>query len=264
MICFKYNWHVGIIHQKWKFIIPFMGAIFNSFIVWLKRTTSFITAYQATPNYYDYLYEILKGCYPYNPNTKSYFELPLVYFLCFVGFLFILNNQVTQDLYEFAPVVLTRIKKRYIWLLGKYLWGGCAAAVYWIIIYSTTLAFSILMDGDIISIFDLSVEKSLVIFAVPVAVFSTIACVYITLSLIWKPIFSVVIISGCICAAAFLDNKWLLLNQMMLVRSQSFGTFQNGTTPTFTLLYSSFISITFLLLGLVKIRNMDILKKEQE
>lgn len=234
-------------------------------MVWLNAASYPIKEISRPPNLYDFIFSILKGCSPYNPESKRYFELPLSFFLCFIGFLFILGNQITQELYDSAPVILTRLRHRYTWLIGKYLWGILTAILYWTLIYLITIFFAFLAGGEIFSVLtSYSLEQLVTLFVIPFMVFFAVSVIYITLSLLVSPIISTVIVSGLVCASAFLDNKWLLLNHTMLLRSKCFTGAEDGITPLFTILYSTLVCLVFFCIGLTQFEKMDILKRKEE
>lgn len=258
---FKYNFWRYIYSSKKKFLLPILLTVTYCIPIYLAyMQTSFATG---TPTLYEYLFGVLKGCPPYNPEIKSYFEIPLLFFLYYIVFLFMLGNQIAQELFESGPVVLTRVKRRRTWLGGIYLFGCFAAFVFWALVYLTAFLFSSFSLGNTFaSLQGMTSQQLCAFFLVPAIIFSVTGIMHITFCLFMPSIISIGVILSLVCASAFLDSKWLLFNHLMLVRRAEF--FFTDTTFLFTSCYATLVGAICVSIGILRIGHMDILKREEK
>ena len=215
----------------------------------------------------DYLFYVLKGMAVIRPEEMDP-EINVFWILYNFMIVFIVSYYPFKDLAGYGQQILLRSRKRSFWWLSKCIWAVTCVLIYYLLTYCIISIF-VLFTGGNFSIFlqcDISQTNALNIkdagvllligIALPVAASVSLSLLQLVLSLILKPILSIMIILALIVLSIFICSDWAIGNYTMVARSSYM--IAEGVDPTNGLIIMGTLSVCSVLAGLFVFKRKNI------
>lgn len=216
----------------------------------------------ASLSFGDFLFWVLRGTVLFHPETNM--------FWIFYNFMivFIVSYYPFKDLAGYGQQILLRSGKRSFWWFGKCIWAVTCVVIYYLLTYCiisvfvlfTGGNFSIFLQCDIFQTNALKIKDAgvllLIGIALPVAASVSLSLLQLVLSLILKPILSIMIILALIVLSIFICSDWAIGNYTMVARSSYM--IAEGVDPTNGLIIMGTLSVCSVLAGLFVFKRKNI------
>lgn len=215
----------------------------------------------------DFLFFVFKGMAIIDPNDMS---LDINVFWLVYNFLiaFIVSYYPFKDLNGYGQQILMRSQKRSFWWLGKCIWTLSSVFVYYLLTYLVISVF-VLFSGGSLSIFpQYSIQSAdmpglqnigdvfLIGIVMPILTSVCLSLLQLLLSLILKPVLSIIIILAIMTFSIFICADWSIGNYTMIARSSYMV--ENGVDPANGLIIVVTLSVLSVIAGVFLFRRKDI------
>lgn len=230
----------GILAQYKKFILEFlmfvaMGVMYSVEYLNALNTQEVVRAEGATVG--DYLLFFIAGIPVYDPKDQEQFMFPVLWLLVILTAAFFCLYYPYENLKQSGRTMLYLSNSRSVWWFSKCTWVTCSVAVFFIIAYFAT-ALTAVISGARLTLETTTYSPYLIgfgvrslkdgpwnilplLFALP---FITLAAclLQLTLSMVFKPIFSYIAASMLLLASSYFSTPLLIGNYAMAARSSYF------------------------------------------
>lgn len=268
----------GVISEYIKYIIAFAVMLFLcvSFSTSVKHgfTVNKIDSNSMTIT--DVILNIFKGMKPYDPASKTQFDMPTAYILLNVILAFIIGNYPMNDLLGFGKNVLVRTKNRATWWISKCIWNVISVICFYTILIVTifvicailgkvsfepTISICTKITGIDITQKTHYVDIVMLIFTVymlPILTSLALSMLQMTIAFITSPVISYMVIVAIFVGGAFYNNQLLPGNYFMILRNQTL--LDGGFNTYFAILEDISIFIISALVGYIYFKKIDIIE----
>lgn len=268
----KFDFAQGVFKQYVKFIIIFLFVVISCLDFYAQLRAFNCTGF----TYGHFLLYIFGGIEEYIPSPSKPFPVPFRWLLWHFLILYFTLHYMHDDLTGFGQSLIYRCKSRTMWWLSKCVWNAVYVFAFYVIGWITALGFSVICKAEIS--FDITPMPMLLSFGekqivcehydlifqltvLPLLVSVAVSLVQMTMSLIIKPMLSFVISAVIFISSAYKLSPWLLGNYAMAVRSDT--AVVNGLSETVGAVFSAFISICGIIIGICIFRKYSILNSKE-
>lgn len=264
----KYDIKQGMHTNLWKFILglmPFFASVL------MASKVELTTAY--TPSFFDCIFFLFKGIKIYTPSQGSQFEIPALWMAVQIFIGMIVYSYPKDNFEKYGAQSLIRVKSKAKWWISKYIWTVANVIIYYIAGYLTVFAVcsfingnSILPDGlwnllineietSNMSAFDLWTVGILI----PVLTSISISVLQMSLSFIFNPVYSFVMIMAYLTISVYYYNLCFIGSNSMLLRNQISGA--GGRTCIEIVAADLVVALGAGIIGYWKFRSLDVIPK---
>lgn len=225
-------------------------------------------------NWIDYLLYMFKGMEPISIlNYSEPVKLPMLWLLVVGSSLILHMDYFIHDLTTEGQQILVRGQSRRQWFGAKILWCFWGCIVYFALLISMTLIFSVILGAGVSStnslditwlVYDLAApmrlsgaECIMCVFVLPFLTVFAINIVQMVLCLFTKPIISYLVCMLFMVFAVYCNSPFALGNGAMLVRNEIFV--ENGYNISTAIAVCVGIAVMSIIVGYIKFRRYDIL-----
>ncbi len=223
----------------------------------------------------DCLLFLYGGAKEYVPKTGEVFEMPYLWLVNHLLILYFTLNYTDNDLTGFGQQLIYRSGGRVIWWLSKCIWNIIMVSGFYIIGIIITLLLGI---NNAEFTLDISEHISYVvnfgdqlkqnhtqkialeILLLPILYSVAISLLQMSLTLLFKPIFSYIVSSSICLSSAYKLTPILIGNFSMAARNDKIVN--NGVSSALGIISFSIIIILSVIIGVLIIRKCNILNKE--
>ena len=215
----------------------------------------------------DYLFFVFKGMAIIDPNDMA---LDINVFWLIYNFMiaFIVSYYPFKDLNGYGQQILIRSQKRSFWWFSKCIWTISCVLLYYSLTYLVISAF-VLFSGGSFTIFpQYSIQTTNVLgiqnvgdilligVALPILTSVCLSLLQLLLSLILKPILSIMAILALMTFSIFICADWSIGNYTMVARSSYMV--ENGVNPVNGLMIMGVLSVLSVVVGGIVFQKKDI------
>lgn len=242
-----YDIRQGFRRNKYKLLIILLIAVSSCIELYLYKRMYYSQTDVPQATYMDYLFFILRGRRPYDPETELRFIFPARWILIYLYLLYATLYYPYKDLLNsIGNHLLVLGRSRRWWWISKCIWNILFVMCYFAAIYAATFSFCIIMNEGITGSITESLAVNLMeaefvsdgsmlaIYTVFVPVLTAIALSLLEmfLALFIKPFFGFCTAAVLLLVSSYFFSPWLIGNYAMPMRSvyalESGVTFQNG------------------------------------
>ena len=214
----------------------------------------------------DYLFHVFKGMAIIDSNDMSR-DINVFWIIYNFIISFIVSYYPFKDLNGYGQQILIRSQKRSYWWVSKCVWTFLCVLIYYLLTYFTISIFVLISGGtfDLIPQYSIQGVDAVVLnigvivligIVLPMLTSLCFSLLQLLLSLIFKPILSIMIILALMTFSIFICTDWSIGNYTMVARSVYLT--ENGVDPTNGLIIMSVISVLSIITGLVIFKRKDI------
>jgi len=268
----KHDIFEGVI-CKWKYyFLAILFFIFVDFVFVTNVNSSFValnTNIQCSIS--DIVINTFLGNEPFDPAINKGVSLSITWFV-FHAFLFsFISFYITNDLKKNTTSIILRVKSKKLWWTSKFIWCIATVLLYYSLFFAIAIIFAscfgiasfgvsnLIADKFFgIQILNISVWKILfsslllpMIISIAIAVFES------ALSLMFKPIYSFIVLICYLVASSFYYSEYLLFNFSMVIRNNFEGV--NGVSNQYGMLIAILLIVVSYFVGMTFIKRKDIL-----
>lgn len=226
----------------------------------------------------DQLIYTFAGMKEYIPSPEEAFRFPVLWVLLYALILLTPLRYMTEDLLGFGQKNMVCLKSRIVWWLSKCAGNLCTSFFAFVLCFATMI-LSVLIRGSRLELavspqilmmvetgdclippeqWKIAVEVCFVPFLVGMAL-----CIFqMMLSLMFKPIFSYILMIILLIGSAYYQSPYLIGNYAMAIRSRQI--IANGVDPRVGILFSYGVITMSVVAGILMIRKKDILGEENQ
>ncbi len=270
----RYDLHQGT-WRKWYLFLP--PLLFSVFLCWVmvqdaETYQTFQTENITAGNLYA---NFFTGIFEYIPAPGIAFHLPLDWFLLLIYPLCLIGDYPVHDLKGMGRTVLLKTGSRKRWILSKLCGTACTATLYW-----ATLLLAALLVGAAVGSPSLVPNLEILsmqfgqpfaeqplsyfvftVYGLPLLVILTSCILYLSLSIMLSPFFSILIITALKIAAAYYMIPLFPSEYTMLLRNVH--VVSNGFTPWLGFCICAVLILSGILGTTVYFCHYDILHKKE-
>lgn len=267
-----YDLKHGILKNYWLYCI-YIFLVFMAVIQFQGIMRSFEISRYSVGDCFIYIYG---GKKEYIPRIGESFELPYLWLTNHILLFYFSLNYMHKDLQGFGQQTIYRSGGRLTWWFSKCLWNALFVLLFYVFGYLTIIVSSLINEAEfslyisdfIPNIIDFGSEKLLFeisdlrleIVLLPLLFSVSISMFQMTLSLLFKPIFSFIITAGICIASSYKLSVFLFGNYSMALRCNK--VVANGFNSSSAIICLILIWAISIFIGTYKIRRCDILNKE--
>lgn len=223
----------------------------------------------------DCLLFLYGGAKEYIPKTGEIFEMPYLWLVNHLLIFYFTLSYMDNDLSGFGQQLIYRSGGRVIWWFSKCIWNIIMVAGFYIIgviivlligIKKAELSLDISEHISYVVDFGDQLRQNcaqkiaLEILILPIIYSVTVSLLQMTLTLLFKPIFSYIVSSSICLSSAYKLSPVLLGNYSMAARNNKI--INNGMSSVEGIILCTIISALSIVVGILIIRKCDIVNKE--
>lgn len=225
----------------------------------------------------NFLFYFFCGKEVFTPTIESVFIFPTIWFLIFLLAAYFTLDYPFQNLIEQGTQVFLRSGSRGMWWLSKCYWVGFSTLLYFLVFYITILVLCIFFHISIsigfsknINIITMGLDFKnsvnsrqiiMLIFVLPLMTALAVNYIQLCLGLFVKKIYAFLGSALILFVSAYLQTWIAIGNYAMIKRSRFYDA--DGVTFKQGIAVNSFIIITVIIIGYLRIGKLDILKKDE-
>jgi len=274
----RFDLFYGVIKAYHKYILLLFLFIPISIEFEFKRTgfTDMINDGEASKTLGDVALYVFGGMKEYIPSPDNPFLFPVFWLLFYLIIFYTTLYYPFKDLNGFGKQIIVHGGSRKSWWLSKCLWNAVTVSAFFVLIWIAILFYARITDAGMTfqispymrEIFELneivnSPEKwdvTTLLIVGPWLTAIALNLVQMVLSLLIKPIFSLIVSVIILIASAYYYSPLMLGNYAMCVRSSQIMT--NGMPLKSGIVYCVVVILVSIMIGMLIFRNYDILNRE--
>ncbi len=218
-------------------------------------------------SYGDYLLFVFKGMAIINPNDMA-LDINVFWLIYNFFIAFIVSYYPFKDITGYGQQILIRSQKRSFWWLGKCVWVLSSVLAYYLLTYLIISIFTLFSGGNFDIFPQYSIQSTdlpgihtfydlfLIGIVMPIVTSICLSLLQLLLSLIMKPILSIMVVLALLTFSIFICADWAIGNYTMVVRSSFM--IEGGVNPVNGLIIMSALSIISVIAGLFVFKQKDI------
>lgn len=278
MNLFKLIWNdlkEGVLKNRRFLVVPVL-CIFECLAADINLNYAVQTSGTTTSRtFFDVFSEIFHGADPL--SKVSSWDIPYFWITIFVGMLLMSFDYMQNDLTHFGMQILTRVKKRKTWWFSKCMYSTIAALFYYVVFLAVIALFCVLSGYDvslhstqeIMNILNssgiymynqasqLSTQTILLELLSPFVVLITINMLQMVLSLVIKPIYSMIVVIGVVLLGIFWDFLPAFSRSAMVMMSDIY--YSDGYPMKKGLLVCAGVIVVSVIVGKIIFDRFDII-----
>ena len=269
----------GIIKRAWLFVIMFLFFLLAFFILFMQQVNMGVD----NPNILeekitigDMLLYATGGAKRFVLEDGTVFSYPILWMLVILIITFINLRYPADNLCGFGRHILILSGSRRAWWISKCVWQALSVCIYYFIMLLAAASFALIVGADfslnisefLPSLFMLNLrELTPTPWSIVVPLLLHICTVYVLcllqmlISFYIRPLMSFFIISAILIFSVFFSSPLLIGNLAMLVRTENI-TMDEPINLCLGFIICFSLCIVIFIIGLNKLKRMDILTKE--
>lgn len=225
----------------------------------------------------NFLFYFFGGKEPFTPSLESRFVFPAIWMLIFLYVAYITLDYPFRNLTEHGTQVIFRIGSRRIWWFSKCFWVALSTILYFLIMDVVVFVLCLLFHIDISLGFSNDVNMTamslnfknmpnerqivMLVFILPVMTALAVNFIQLCMGLYIKKIYAFLMSALLLFASTYFQTPLAIGNFAMVKRSIFYDT--GGLTIKQGMIVNSFLIISMMIIGYLRIRKYDIIKKEE-
>lgn len=266
----KHDLRQGVLH-RWKFfLISLLYFVFIDIVFIVGINTMFADT-NVKCSISDIMLNIFIGNKPFDPTEGKGINIAINWIVFHTLLFSSIGFYLIDDLKKSATQIILRTKSRTLWWTSKIIWCTVLVVSYYLLFFicavlcgffSGNITFS-LSDEIVSELYEITVQGVSVgktiftIIVLPMIVSISFAIVNAFISLIVKPIISLILVVCYLVASAFYESPILLFNYSMVWRNNFDGV--NGVSNQNGVLISIVLLLICFTIGIKVIKKKDIL-----
>lgn len=266
----KHDLRQGVLH-RWKFfLISLLYFVFIDIVFIVGINTMFADT-NVKCSISDIMLNIFIGNKPFDPTEGKGINIAINWIVFHTLLFSSIGFYLIDDLKKSATQIILRTKSRALWWTSKIIWCMVLVVSYYLLFFicavlcgffSGNMTFS-LSDEIVSELYEITVQgvsmgKTIfTIIVLPMIVSISFAIVNAFISLIVKPIISLILVVCYLVASAFYESPILLFNYSMVLRNNFDGV--NGVSNQNGVLISIVLLLICFTIGIKVIKKKDIL-----
>ena len=267
--------------NKYKYLLTAVLFLFFCFsFKELYGSMVFTGLIENRPSFGDTLVYIFSGMKEFVPDPNANFEYPMIWLSCQVLICFLVGDYAPKDMTTYGQQYLIRSTHKSYWLIGKIIYCVLSVLTFYAVGYATVWCFnlfwgdpSIVFHDDVCGILTFigtdqltGTELFFGVFLLPVLTSSVLAVFQMTLSLLIKPIYSLLCTATYISASAYYLSYVFIGNYSMMLRSKSVvetlsSTGGNCFDERIAIAVDCILILMLYIVGMILMKKYDFLEK---
>ena len=224
------------------------------------------------PTFADYLVFLFYGMKVYVFSPQDPFRIPINWMILHLFLSYIVGSYPFQDLMTYGQSVLLRAKSRSKWWTSKCLWSICCVFIFYLETIVVSLIFAAITGRVSMSI-SLQIHKKIIdisflpglssgtlfqnLILLPFVTSIAISLIQLYFALIFKPIYSYLVVSAFLISSAYIYSPVLIGNYLMAARNSI--ALQNGISASYALPIAITIAIIAAVIGNLSFKKYNII-----
>lgn len=277
----KHNIYNSVWMNRYKYIMTcFIFVLFCLYFEMNYQSVAGSDYIENNAGFGDIVFFIFHGMKVYVPNPAIKFEIPITWLTIQVFIIYLIGNYITLDMTTYGQQYIIRSAHKSYWLFGKLIYCIVCVVSFYIIgyiiigIYSLAAGHASLeLHADICAyVLEIPIElldRTDLLFgivALPVVTSIVLSFFQMVLSLMIKPIYSVIFMMIYVCASAYYLSYFLIGNYSMIHRShkivsQDIFLLRNGIEPYTALCINGVLLAACFMIALMILKKYDYIDK---
>lgn len=225
----------------------------------------------------NFLFYFFEGKEPFTPSPDNKFVFPAVWLIIFLYAAYVTLDYPFQNLTEHGTQVIFRIGSRRMWWFSKCFWVALSTLLYFSILYIVIFILCIVFHIDVTLGFSDKInmnamclsfqnpasagQVAMMVYVLPLMTALAVNFIQLCMGLFVKKIYTFLISALLLFSSTYFQTPVAVGNFAMIKRSTFYQN--GGMTIEQGMIVNSLLVIAMIIIGYLRIRKYDIIKKEE-